>query len=538
MKLATKLLAMCFVLIFYSASTFAQNICETPVQTTEGVVIGKSVEKENACAYLGIPYAAPPVGTLRWRAPQPPVKRKEAYHAVSFGMRCMQAPLPGLKEEPDEPGTGEDCLYLNIWRPNKEGKFPVMVWIHGGGLINGSGSQSLYRGERLAGRKNVVLVTINYRLTVFGFLALPQMATESPDGSIGNFGLLDQIFALKWVRQNIASFGGDADNITIFGESAGGWSVCNLMASPLADGLFHKAIIESGGCDATKTVEEGFDDSAKFAIKAGCKGKNALACLRTLPSKKLLEYVGDLSEMVKNTVGGRIKFTWLPVEDGVVLKNTPIESIRKGEYNRVPLIVGSNKEEGKLFVMFFPGLRLLPKFACNQYVKRAFGEEFLEVFEKFYPYRNYKRPLDAILDTMGDIGLGCKNFDAAEATASVGGKVFYYRFDYNEHRLPNYLGSAHSTEIPFVFGWLDFSIGKLLFSSKQAKKAQPLADAMMSYWTNFARTGDPNGEGLPQWFSYDTSTRQRIYFDIPIRVAPTDNVDRCTYWASKNIRVK
>lgn len=537
MKSLRNFFAIVLVLLFYSVA-FAQDICEEPVETSEGVVVGKSVRGEDACAYLGIPYAAPPVGTLRWRAPQPPVRRKEVYQALNYGFRCMQAPLPGLNEEADEPGTAEDCLYLNIWRPKKEGKYPVMVWIHGGGLINGSGSQSLYRGERLASRKDVVLVTINYRLTVFGFLALPEMAKESSDSSIGNFGLLDQIAALKWVRQNIASFGGDPNNVTIFGESAGGWSVCNLMASPLASGLFHRAIIESGGCDATKTVEEGFEDSRKFAAKAGCEGENALKCLRKLPPKKLLEHAGNLSEMVRNAVGGRIKFTWLPVEDGIVLKNTPIESIRKGEYNRVPLIVGSNKEEGKLFVMMFPGLRLLPKFGCNQYVKGAFGKEALQDFEKFYPYRNYKRPLDAILDAMGDIGLGCKNFEAAEATTSGGGKVFYYRFDYNNHRLPHYLGSAHGSEIPFVFGWLDFSVGKILFSAKQAKNAQPLADAMMSYWTNFARTGDPNGEGLPSWLNYDPATRQRMYFDIPMHMATADNVEKCTYWASKNIRVK
>jgi len=522
------------LLILFSSAARAEDACNIAAPTAEGPVIGAAVPGMPVCAYKGIPYAAPPVGNLRWQAPQPAPKRGDTLKALEYGPRCMQSGFLSARNRKEEKPSSEDCLYLNIWKPNKGGKFPVMVWIHGGGLMNGAGSEGMYHGDRLATQKGVILVTINYRLTIFGFLSLPELSREDPNGSSGNYGMLDQIAAIKWVHDNIAAFGGDPENVTIFGESAGGWSVCNLLASPLAAGLFQRGIIQSGGCDATKTVEEGYADGKLFLRKTRCSEKNTVACLRALPPERLLQIAGGIT----STFTGQIKFIWLPKEDGRTLKETPIEAIRNGRYNKVPIMVGTNLDEIKLMTMMTPGIRLMPRLADNWYVKKNFGKEALVAIKKYYPYKKYSRPTDAIIDALGDIGLVCKCWDGAEAAAAYGPPVYYYRFDYSAHRLPKMLAAGHSTEIPLVFGNLDRSLGKLIYSSAQAERAQKLVEAMMSYWTNFAKKGDPNGQGLMNWPRYDTASRQRMYFNLPMRIGPTDNIEKCEFWRSKNIKLK
>lgn len=523
------------LLIAFISAAYAEDTCIAPAPTAEGPVTGQAVDGAPVCVYKGIPFAAPPVANLRWRAPEPALKRNDTLQAVRFGPRCMQTGIAGgARDRKQEPPMSEDCLCLNIWRPQKSGKFPVMVWIHGGGLMNGSGAEPVYWGDRLVARKDVVLVTINYRLAVFGFLSLPELSNEDSNSSSGNYGMQDQIAALKWVHDNIAAFGGDPQNVTIFGESAGGWSVCNLLASPLAAGLFQRSIIQSGGCDATKTIEEGFADGKGYAAKTGCSGENILTCLRSTPPQTLLKLSGSIT----SSFTSEIKFIWLPKEDGKVLKKTPIEAIREGVYNKVPVMVGSNRDEGKLMTMALPGIRKMPRVMNDWYVRNTYGKDALIAIKRMYPYEKYSRPTDAIIDAFGDVGLGCKCYDGAEAAAAYPPPVFYYRFDYHDHRAAEMLAAGHATEIPLIFGNLDRSLGKLIYSSAQAKRAQKLANAMMSYWTNFARNGDPNESGLMSWPRYDTQSRQRMYFDLPMRVRTSDNIEKCEFWRSKNIRLK
>ena len=521
--------------VFMFSAVYAEDICREPVSTAQGLVVGASVDGLPVCAYKGVPYAAPPVGNMRWRAPQPPPQRKDVLTATAFSPKCAQAKSFLDRFEDKKTIRSEDCLYLNVWRPKKSGKYPVMVWIHGGGLVMGKGSSDLYWGDRMAAQKDVVVVTINYRLSVFGFLALPALSAEDANGSSGNYGLQDQIEALKWVRENIAAFGGDPANVTIFGESAGGWSVCNILASPLAEGLFHRAVMESGGCDATKTVQEGYADGETFLKRFKCSKDDVLSCLRFKSAQEILKGEGGIPE---NVLTGPVKFVWLPKEDGRVLKETPIEALRNGRYNKTPLIVSSNRDEIKLLVMTMPGIRHAPKCVYKLYVRKVYGDETLKSIERLYPYKNYGRSTDAILDALGDMNLGCKCFDAAEAARVFDQPVYYCRFDYDDHKYPHYLGAGHSVEIPFVFGSLDRSLGKFILSKKDAIKARPLSDAMMSYWTNFAKAGNPNAHGLLEWPVYKLPTRGRMIFDLPMRVENANNVEKCEYWRTQNIKLK
>lgn len=511
----------------------AEEVCSGPVSTNQGKISGVSAPQQPVCVYKGVPYAAPPVGALRFRPPEPAPTWEGVKKADTFSKECIQ-------ERAKAEQMSEDCLYLNIWRPQKSGKFPVMVWIHGGGFWVGSGTDPLYWGDRLAAPKEVVVVTINYRLGALGFLAQKDLSQEDPKAASGNYGFLDQIAALQWVKENISGFGGDPNNVLIFGESAGGASVCDLLASPLAAGLFQKAIIESGLCDMTKSLEDGFKDGDGFVERAGCKAKEVPACLRALPPEQVLLAMKEKKEPGEKSGAiiekGSENFVFVPHLDGWVLKETPIEALKSGRYNRVPLMIGTNRDEAKWFMA--PGVRLASQSTIRKMLTDALGAENTERVEKLYPYGQYRRPADAALDAAGDRMLGCRGWWAAEA---VSGQipVYYYRFDYDQHFAPHRIGAAHEVEIPFVFGSLDRSLNTIfmtralpiIFPTKALqKKARPLSDAMMSYWTNFARTGDPNGAGLTPWPKYDTASRQRIYLDLPVSVKTTDNVEKCAFW--------
>ena len=382
------------VSIFIPLKASAEDLCADPVGTAQGKVSGMSDAKEPVCVYKGIPYAAPPVGRLRWRPPQAPEKRTEFLKADKFSAECIQSDsdYPGVTASP----RSEDCLYLNIWRPKKSGPFPVMVWIHGGSLTSGSGIVPIYWGDRLASQKAVVVVTINYRLAWLGFLAHPDLSLEDPKGSSGNYGLLDQIEALKWVKQNIASFGGDPNNVTIFGESAGGWSVCNLLGSPLAAGLFAKAIIESGGCDMVATLDKGYKIGEKFVKEAGCEFRDPIPCLRgktaeeiqlALKATKEKEKAEKQNEPKKNSslLEGAASFDWIPHIDNWTLDATPIEAIRSGKFNQAPLLVGTNRDEGKLFSIAMPGIRSLPKGIVHSALFSILGSDTASGIEKTLP---------------------------------------------------------------------------------------------------------------------------------------------------------
>ena len=528
-KLFWTLVCSAMVLALTGAA-WAEDVCQQPVSTGEGLVAGLS--EGGMCVYKGIPYAKPPVGELRWKSPEAPAKHEGTLAAKSFGPECSQIEMaPAYLRIGQKPNRSEDCLYLNVWRPEKSGVFPVMVWIHGGGLTSGTGSDAMYWGDRLAAQKDVVVVTINYRLGALGFLALKGLSAEDPRQSSGNYGLLDQVQALKWVKQNIAGFGGDPKNVTIFGESAGGWSVCLHLASPLSAGLFQHAILESGGCDTTRTMDQGFADGDDFAAKLGCSGPDAVSCLRSKSADQVVaamkprkESTGDYL-LLKNW-----DHIWSPHEDGWFLKEMPIKSLQSGNYNKVPFMVGSNLNEDKLFAAESKiSNRMTSKSKVTGAVKKSLGLELAPQFEKLYPYKNYPRTMDALVDAKGDIHLGCKCFDAAEAAAPAA-PTYYYRFDYHHHRAPDILGAAHGLEIGFIFDSLDRSFTRVLYSGGQKKAARPLIGEVMSYWTNFAKTGNPNGPGLKEWPAYDHAKRSRMILDEPLHVEAADNVARCEFW--------
>jgi para-nitrobenzyl esterase len=519
--------AALFIILFsfiLSGFTFAgDDLCSQPVPTVQGLVKGQAEKDLAACSYKGIPYAAPPVGELRFKPPQPPVSRTGTLEAFEFGPSCIQDEILGSGGK--SKAFSEDCLTLNIWRPQKSGTFPVMVWIHGGGASVGAGTYEMYWGGNLAAKREVVVVTINYRLGMLGFLALPELAQEDPNGSTGNYGFLDQVAALEWVRDNIANFGGDPNNVTIFGESAGGRSVCEQLASPRAAGLFHRAIIESGGCNSCQALEEGYAQGRKFAASVGCAGEEARACLREIPAEQL-------------TLGGMaVMFT--AHNDGYFSTGRAIDRIAQGEFNRVPVLVCNTKDEGNFMIIsmlltrptaFFASKKIVTKQAKDDLGPRA--DETLAM----YSFDDYKRPILVIGAIITD-GAIARGFDAAEKlSAQV--PVYLCRFDWAEERWGKTLGAFHGLEIPLVFGNLDLhypasSLG-LALNRKAVRRAEPLSEQMMTYWTNFAKTGDPNEPGLSEWPKYDPRKRLRLHLDTPISVKPVagEELKRLQYFVS------
>ncbi len=515
------------------------GVCDQEVPTAQGPVVGKELEKFRACEYKGIPYAAPPVGELRWKPPKPALSRSGVLDAFEFGCRCISSGSGSGVPRYMLPDMSEDCLNLNVWRPDRKGEFPVMVWIHGGSLTVGTAAEPIYWGGMLSAFEDVVVVSLNYRLNYFGFLAHPALSEEDPHGSSGNYGLMDQVAALQWVKNNISQFGGDPENVTIFGESAGGWSVCSLLASPLAGGLFHKAVIQSGGCDTVKSLDAGFEHGEEFARDLGCAdSEDVLSCMRDMEPKEIKKALKKAKKK-KDDGGGfdvksMLEFTWVPHVDGHALADVPVEAIRAGEFNRVPLLVGSNRDEVKLFAIALPGVRLAPKCLVSKFMESMVGEESVEELIELYPYKEYRRPADAAIDAMGHMALGCKCFQAAEAVSDYE-EVYYYRFDYDKHLLPHMVGAAHGLEIPFLFGNLKKPPANWFLTRSQTKKGREITGIMMRYWADFAKTGDPNDADLVEWPAYDKGSRQRMYLDLPAKADKATNVEQCGFWKEQGL---
>ena len=502
--------------------------CAKLVSTTEGMVQGKQDSEHSACFWKGIPYAKPPLEELRFRAPQWPEKRQEILKAYQVGLSCPQS--ASLTAGGESIGYSEDCLSLNIFSPKKAGNFPVMVWIHGGAFSQGSGGYEMYDGARLAGEKDVVVVSINYRVGYFGFLALPELADEDEHNSTGNYGILDQVQALKWVQKNIGSFGGDPNNITIFGQSAGGMSVCALLVSPLAKGLFHRAIPMSGPCDLLSDMEQGYEQGRKLVEELGCSGEEALSCLRAKP-------FSDFLPKHKNTMlAGGVTFS--PHIDGYVIPDEPLKLIQQGKFNRVPIMVGTTKEELKLYTITISGQWLLTKAEVNYLIKKLMGKEIAQELPQYYSYADYRLPKDYLIGTATDLAFSSRAFLMAEY-ASAYAPVYFYRFDWNNIRYPNKLGAFHGLDIPFVFGAMDLDIklAKMLANKKSYKQGEPLARQLMSYYTNFARNGDPNQEGLEHWEPYSTNNQVRMYLNTPVSSAllTEKELSQYNYWTKYSL---
>lgn len=443
-------------------------------QTTAGSVKGSTAG--TVSSFLGIPYAAPPVGENRWRAPQPVTAWSGLRDATAYAPDCAQAPFPP-DAAPIRTKPSEDCLYLNVWKPAtaKAGaSLPVMVFVHGGGFVNGGSSPAIYSGENFA-RDGVVFVSINYRLGRFGFFAHPGLAAE---GFGGNFGYLDQIAALQWVKANIASFGGDAGNVTVFGESAGGMSMHMLLQSPMARGLFHKVIIESGGGRERVMPMPTIAQSAAAGI-AFAPGLDA-AALRALPAEQV---TGDLSMMTMGKPGYAG-----PMVDGRTILGAGVDGASAGIYAQVPVMVGANSADG------------FPRSTDKDVIFGAFGANEKEA-----------RALHDPDGKAGGLAVGVSTsadamfIEPARAVAralATRQPAYLFRFGYARPEFAAMGGAPHASELPYVFDTLEVrgNAGGMI------KDPRPLADEVKvaklthRYWVSFARTGRPDGEGgVPAW---------------------------------------
>ena len=494
-------------------TAIAVNATTPLVKIDSGIVQGKSAGTVNA--YLGIPYAAPPVGKLRWKPPTPPAKWNTIRKATSLGARCLQPPVYSDMVFRD-PGMSEDCLTLNVWAPTQgKGALPVMVWIHGGGFVAGASSEPRQEGGNLA-KLGVVVVSMNYRMSIFGFFVHPELTAESGKSASGNYGLLDIVAALEWVQHNIAAFGGDPGNVTIFGESAGSFAVSALMASPLGSGLFHKAIGESGAAFHSRGLSfkpraERETMDAKFASSA--LKAQTVAQLRALPAAKLLEAASRKG-------AERDAFSFAPDLDGYFLPESVPAIFAAGKQNDVPLLAGWNRDEGSFDVAKHkPTLPTLKETAQEEFGTKA--GEFLQL----YPADTDEQAYRIMEDFEGDRFIAYSTWKWMEAQKATGKQVVYrYRFDLALPPDPKEPGPAvanHSGEIEYVFGMLDSK------PRPWRSEDRKLSELMQKYWTNFARTGDPNGADLPKWPTYESDSGwQTMYLSASPEAKQDDMRDR------------
>lgn len=471
-----------------------------PVRIDSGLVSGTRSADGAVLIYRGLPYAAAPIGELRWRPPQPVPPWEGVRPCTEFGPACPQPPS-SLGRSPDR--QSEDCLYLNVWAPARvEQPAPVMVWIHGGGCATGSGALELYHGEQFA-RHGIVLVTINYRLGPLGWLAHPLLSAESERGVSGNYGMLDQIAALQWVQRNIAAFGGDPDCVTIFGESAGAASVCRLMISPLAQGLFHRAIAQSGGASGYNRPlrgsggrEETMEQvGERIARELGCdSAPDPIAALRATSPEKLIE----VAQPAVGLFAKGTKFGW--VVDGWAVPDDPQKLWEQGRQHDVPFMTGSNADEATVF-MGRLGLRGLGGYLA---FTRALGGRHAQELRRLFPASTDAEAVQAITRLVGVASFVAPARSLVRGMELVDAPGYLYHFT----RVPPGarfagLGAFHGCEVPYVFGNLPPAMPKV---------DDDLSAVMIRTWAQFARTGDPNHDGLPLWPVYSSAADEHMQF--------------------------
>jgi len=508
MKTIQLILLAAFVAAVYSCSTSKKNELSGNIAVEGGIISGSYDETTGIAAFKGIPFAAPPIGDLRWKAPQAVVPWEGVKQCTTFSASPIQnTPMPfsmWTQEfiTPKEP-LSEDCLYLNIWTGAKsaEEKRPVFVYIYGGGFSSGSGAVPIYDGEEMA-KKGLVFLTFNYRVGTFGFLAHPELTAESPNHTSGNYGLMDQVAALKWVRQNIQNFGGDPGNVTIAGQSAGAFSVNYMVASPLTKGMIHRAIAESGG--AILNINQlARGNNLQQAEAAGLKFAESLSAssiteLRSKSAEEILSARGPGS----------------PIVDGYVVPVSVGEIFARGKQNDVPVILGWNEDEG------FGGSPV-PAGQFKERVQQMFGEKADE-FLKQFPVKNDNDAF-AIQNELGALQIfGIQMYKWMQFQNKTGdSKVFMYRFErdvpYADGMQDH--GAFHTGEVPYAYDNLKMS------PRPWTEADYKLADTMSDYWVNFAAKGDPNAEGLPKWEACSPDNLKAMIFDVEVKCVELPNID-------------
>jgi para-nitrobenzyl esterase len=535
------ILLCCYLLILGSAGSVNQPAQASarqakdiqfsdPVMTDKGMVRGEVMG--DTIVFRGIPYALPPMGELRWKAPQDTEPWMGVLDAVTFGSPCSAYKLDFPNPPTNTIIGSEDCLFLNIWTAKQKTTAlrPVMFFIHGGGNSQGTGSDPLYDGTHLSEKGGVVLVTINYRLGPFGFLAHPLLSAEdSEHHSSGNYGLLDQIFALQWVKRNISNFGGDPNNITVFGESAGGLDTMTLIASPLAAGLFQKAIVESGaapllvnkplrnngnnGMDST--IQSAEDYGVAFADALGCGADtDVIPCLRGKTSTDLITTNISNNKITDISIYG-------PNFDGYLLPSSVTDILRNNQQNNLPVMLGNNRDEASAFILNIP---LDTETEYEAAVRDAFGDAADQVLAK-YPVSDYGSPRAAFNALATDAIFISQTRLATRFLAASQPNIFTYEFTHSLEFAPQ-LGAFHALELPFIFGnnFGDFSV--INANAKDSK----LSSRMLSYWTNFAKTGNPNRKGLPKWPIYTLAGDKYIILDTKISTGTALRKDFCDFF--------
>ena len=486
---------------------------ETAVAPVAGGLV-RGASEGGLWVFRGVPYASSPRGAGRWRPPVPPVSWSGTREASSWGPVSPQpAPVPGLSIPGDPQTCDEDCLNLNIWTPGLDDRRrPVLVWVHGGSFTTGSGSSAAYRGDRLARRGDVVVVTFNYRLGALGFLAHPELRDGSESGC-GNWGIHDQIAALEWVQDHIGSFGGDPHNVTLFGESAGAMSISVLMATSACGTLFHRAVVQSGP-PGTASTEWAAARAERLATLAGVGPSGGLIreSLQRLEPKELVRASQDLAKEMPAEPGLPLPF--LPVVDGGLLTRPPADAISEGATSSVPFLVGTTRDESALYIRMAPALwdldmngaiRRVEKFATNR------GQELVEVYREARESRGEPTsPHDLLIAITTDYVFRIPSLVLAASSYKYQPETFAYLFTWESPYMGGMLGSSHGLEIPFVFGTLeDRVIG--MFSGS-GPRAIEVSKAMQQAWLAFARTGDPSCEAVGDRPAYDPLRRPTMVF--------------------------
>ena len=499
MNFSRKAVAALF-LQFVLAPAFAADA----VHVTGGIIEG--LREAGIRVFKGVPFAAPPVGELRWQAPQPVQPWEGVRKADEWGARCMQGPVFGAPLRSRDSEMSEDCLYLNVWTPARtaDEKLPVLVVFHGGGFAAGSGSEARTGGEWFA-RQGIVVVAPNYRLSVFGFLAHPELTAESSGRGSGNYGMLDQVAALEWVRDNIAAFGGDPANVTINGESAGSMSVSALMASPLSKNLVHKAIGQSGAFFSSPTddmslkpLEDKEQDGLLFAASVGA---DSLSELRALPAQKLLDTVMQ--------AGG---WGYSPGLDNHFLPRDVASIYAAGDQADIPLLAGWTSSELGMSIVFNPEKPTVSTFKAQ--LKKQFSDAYEQALA-VYPAPDDEQVLQTAADLASDLFISYATWKWIETHRNTAdAPVYRYRFD---RVLPDdpasRFGALHASDIEYAFNTL--TTKEAAWQVEDFRVAEVMATAL----ANFVKTGDPNGDGVPTWPQFEPNG-QVMYFDTETRIAP------------------